>query len=67
MPGEHVRCWSWAELARTLLFTQPCDSRRYLNNLPAKRPGPREAGKQSGRSYATATLCFYNRGKGVFV
>jgi len=36
-----------------------------LNNLPAKRPGPRKAGKQSGRSFATATLCFYNPRQGV--
>jgi hypothetical protein len=33
-----------------------------LNNLPAKRPGPREAGKQSGRSFVTATLCFTGQG-----
>jgi hypothetical protein len=36
-----------------------------LNNLPAMRPGPREAGKQSGRSFATATLCFYKPRQGV--
>jgi hypothetical protein len=47
------------------IFTQPCGSRCYLNNLPAMRPGPREAGKQSGRSFATATLCFYKPGQGV--
>ena len=46
-------------------FTQACGSKRYLNNLPAKRPGPREAGKQSGRSFATATLCFYKPRQGV--
>ena len=66
MPGKHV---TWAELARRLLlvfiFTQPCGSRCYLNNLPAMRPGPREAGKQSGRSFATATLCFYKPRQGV--
>ena len=39
----------------------------YLNNLPAMRPGPREAGKQSGRSFATATLCFYKPRQGVLV
>ena len=42
-----------------------CGSRCYLNNLPAMRPGPREAGKQSGRSFATATLCFYKPRQGV--
>jgi hypothetical protein len=47
------------------IFTQPCGSRCYLNNLPAMRPGPREAGKQSGRSFATATLCFYKPRQGV--
>jgi len=47
------------------IFTQPCGSRCYLNNLPAMRPGPREAGKQSGRSFATATLCFYKPRQGI--
>ena len=31
------------------------------------RPGPREAGKQSGRSFATATLCFYKQWQGVLL
>ena len=53
------------EVASCVYIDGAFGSRCYLKNLPAMRPGPRKAGKQSGRSFATATLCFYKPRQGV--